>query len=90
MERIPELRKKFFDKTSDKNLAAYVWETAILPQMGYSFSVNHSLPYSFVGIQTLVLAATFPDIYWNCACLIVNSGGIEDVIEEDDIEQDVV
>lgn len=37
----------------------------------------HGLAYSFVGFQTLYLAINFPDIYWNCACLIVNSGGTE-------------
>ena len=46
--------------------------------------MNHSLPYSFVGIQTLILATNFPVLYWNCACLIVNSGGIDELEDEDD------
>ena len=37
----------------------------------------HALAYSFVGIQTLYLATNFPEIFWNCACLIVNAGGAE-------------
>ena len=43
-----------------------------------AFSKNHSLPYSFVGIQTIYLAMTFNPIYWNTACLIVNSGATDE------------
>ena len=57
------------------------------PQMGYSFSLPHSLAYSFVGIQTLYLATNFPSIYWNCACLIVNAGGA-DLLDADDVVVD--
>lgn len=44
-------------------------------------ALPHSLAYSFVGIQTLILATNYPSIYWNCACLITNSGGNEDAEE---------
>ena len=50
--------------------------------MGYSFSVIHALAYSFVGMQTLYLATHFNPIYWNTACLIVNSGSLENNAEE--------
>jgi DNA polymerase III subunit alpha len=77
MDKIPELREKFYSKCKDQKLADYVWHTAVLPQLGYSFSICHSLPYSFVGIQTLYLSTAFPELYWDCACLINNSGGLE-------------
>ena len=55
----------------------------------------HALAYSFIAIQILVLTTYYPIIYWNCACLITNSGGEilkeEDVlaeIEEDDDEDE--
>ena len=51
-----------------------------------AFSMNHSLPYSFVGIQTILLAMKFNPIYWNCACLIVNSGALEDNSEEEIVD----
>lgn len=59
-------------------------------------ALPHALAYSFVGIQTLMLANLYPSVYWNCACLITNSGGNEDAedeedikaIEEEDIEED--
>lgn len=56
------------------------------PQMSYSFSEVHALLYSFIGIQTLVVATQFPIIYWNTACLIVNSQSIEEPEEEEIVE----
>lgn len=54
-------------------------------------ALPHSLAYSFVGIQTLVLATNYPSIYWNCACLITNSGGNEDAEEiEEENKEDCV
>lgn len=77
MSRIPELKEKMYSKMESRTFANYVWDSAIAPQLGYAFSLNHSLAYSFVGIQTLVLATQFDPIYWNTACLQVNSGGID-------------
>ena len=47
----------------------------------------HALAYSFVGIQTLYLATNFPEVFWNCACLIVNAGGAE-LMDADDVDDD--
>ena len=88
MEEIPVLHEKFISACPNKNFGEYIWETTMGPQMGYSFSLPHSLAYSFVGIQTLYLATNYPQIYWNCACLIINAGGA-DLLEEDmDIEDE--
>lgn len=78
MARIPELKEKLYNHMPDKAFADYTWEVAIAPSLGYAFSKNHSLPYSFVGIQTIYLAMTFNPIYWNTACLIVNSGATDE------------
>ena len=86
MAKIPELRKQVYDKMQNDVIADYVWEIAVRPQLGYAFSMNHSLPYSFVGIQTIFLAMRFNPIYWNCACLIVNSGALEDNSEEEIVD----
>lgn len=80
MARIPELKEKVYS-TMNEDCANYVWEVAVAPQLGYAFSINHSLPYSFVGIQTLELATRFNPIYWNTACLIVNSGATDEDLE---------
>ena len=76
MKRIPELKEHFYN-AMEKEYADYVWELAIAPQLGYAFSLNHSLPYSFVGIQTLILGTRYNSVYWNTACLIVNSGAVD-------------
>lgn len=87
MEEIPALHDKFIAACPNRNFGEYVWETTMGPQMGYSFSLPHSLAYSFVGIQTLYLATNYPQIYWNCACLIVNAGGA-DLLDTDDVDTD--
>lgn len=88
MDKIPKLRKQVYDHCDNEIKAEYIWETAIRPSLGYAFSKNHSLPYSFVGVQTIYLATHFNPIYWDCACLIVNSGSLEDD-EEDAFEVEV-
>ena len=86
MAKIPELRAQVYEKMNNNVIADYIWEIAVRPQLGYAFSMNHSLPYSFVGIQTIYLASHFNPIYWNCACLIVNSGALEDNSEEEIVD----
>ena len=78
MSKIPELREQVFNSFDSNTVAHYFWENAIAPQLGYAFSLNHSLPYSFVGIQMIYLAINFNPIYWNTACLIVNSGAADE------------
>ena len=78
MNKIPELKAQVYEKVNNPKAADYIWEVAVAPQLGYAFSLNHSLPYSFVGIQTIYLAMTFNPIYWNTACLIVNSGATDE------------
>ena len=78
MNRIDELHELVLQKATSRQLGEYVWETAIKPQMGYSFSLIHSLAYSFVGLQTIYLATYFDPVYWNTACLRVDAGLDED------------
>jgi len=86
MAKIPQLREQVYSKFDNVKTANYFWENAIAPQLGYAFSLNHSLPYSFVGIQTIFLVTNFNPIYWNTACLIVNSGATEDNSEEEIVD----
>lgn len=86
MSKIPELKKQVYDKMKNDNTADYIWEIAVRPQLGYAFSMNHSLPYSFVGMQSIYLASSFNPIYWNTACLIVNSGSLEDHSETEVVD----
>ena len=85
MKLIEELHQRILSKAASQQLGEYVWETTMGPQMGYSFSIIHALAYSFIGFQTMMIATEWNPIYWNTACLIVNSGSLE---EEDEFEED--
>ena len=84
MSKIPELRDKVLNQAKSPCLGNYVWKCGIGPQMGYSFSIIHALAYSFIGYQTLYIATEWNPIYWNTACLIVNSASLEN--DDDEIE----
>lgn len=88
MDEIPILHEKFVSQCPNTRLGEYVWSTTMGPQMGYAFARPHALAYSFVGIQTLLLATNFQAIFWNCACLIVNAGGAELLEAEDEVEEE--
>ena len=83
MSKIPELREKVLNQAASPCLGHYVWKCGIGPQMGYSFSIIHALAYSFIGFQTMFIATNWNPIYWNTACLIVNSASLEEDTEED-------
>ena len=78
LDQVESLHKKVLEEAKNPTLGEYVWKTAIAPQLSYSFSRIHSTAYSFIGIQTVYLATYFPSVYWNTACLIVDSGLDED------------
>ena len=85
MNKIPALKAQVLEQAKSKALGQYVWDCGVGPQMGYSFSIIHALAYSFIGFQTMFIATRWNPIYWNTACLIVNSGSLE---EESDFEED--
>ena len=53
------------------------------------FNLSHTLAYSLIGLQELNLAYRFPILYWDCACLIADSGGNEDNSEDEQEEESV-
>ena len=54
-----------------------------------SFSILHTMSYTFIALQELILYNDYPSIYWNTATLTVNSGSIdEDEIVEFEDESD--
>lgn len=78
MAKIPALHEKVLKSARSQLLGQYVWKNGIGPQMGYSFSLIHALAYSILGLQTGYIATHWNPVYWNTACLIVNSGSLED------------
>lgn len=77
-----KLEVEFFENAKEKNLSPnltrYVWYTLIYTQRGYGFNASHTLAYSICGLICLYLCWKYPVIYWNTACLIVDSGSLEE------------
>ena len=75
---IDNLKKLVYDVATEKgfsiNIIDYVWDNVVMPSIGYSFSILHSLSYTIIAIQTMNIYTKFPSMYWNTACLIVNAG----------------
>lgn len=84
-------KKLFFEKGlkngTREELLNYVWDFCVMPQSGYGFSKNHSVPYSVIGLQELNLVYIYGQIFWNCACLTVNSGYLDEEEEYSEEEE---
>lgn len=81
MAEIPALKEKVMAQAKRPELGKYIWQCGIGPQMGYSFSIIHALAYSFIGYQSAYIATKWNPIYWNAACLVVNSESLEEEVE---------
>lgn len=79
---ITAVHEKFYKKGlelgTSKALLDYVWDIQIKRQLGYSFSKNHCMPYTVICIQCMNIVKKYGELYWNCACLIVNSGSTDE------------
>lgn len=78
---LEKAKSLFFEKgralgTSEK-LLSYVWYVQFKKSFGYSFSQNHTFPYSGICLQEMNLAYHYNRIFWNTACLTVNAGADE-------------
>lgn len=78
---LEKAKNLFFEKgrslgASDK-LLNYVWYVQFKKSFGYSFSQNHTFPYSGICLQEMNLAYHYNRIFWNTACLTVNAGADE-------------
>ena len=86
-----ELTKKYFETVKEKKLSQklcnYVWNVLVATSRGYGFNLSHTLAYSLVALQEMNLAYRFPILFWNCACLISDSGGTSTSTEEDNEEE---
>ncbi len=84
------LTKEFYETTKEKGIdqrfAHYVWDVLIAMSKGYGFNQSHTLAYSLIALQEMNLAHKYPIIFWNCACLISDSGGTE----EEDIDEEAI
>ena len=85
-----QLTKEYFENANEKNLSRnlcnYVWNVLVATSRGYGFNASHTLAYSLVGLQEMNLAYRWPTIFWNCACLITDSGGAEEEEEPEVVD----
>lgn len=80
-ELMAKVEKLFYEKGADNNCPVqvldYIWKVQIHRQLMYSFSILHTIAYTFIALQELVLYHYYPSIYWQTACMTVNAGAIE-------------
>lgn len=88
-----QCEEEFFKVAKERNcsekLVHYVWDVLLKVQRNYSFNKSHTLAYSLVALQEMNLAYNYPIMFWNCACLISDSGGTESDDEEQVDEENV-
>ena len=86
-----KLTKEYFENARKKglssNLCNYVWNVLVATSRGYGFNKSHTLAYSLIALQEMNLAFKYPTIFWNCACLISDSGGVD---QPEDVEEEIV
>lgn len=67
-----EAKKMFFEEGKKvgtrTNLLNYVWEQCIIPQLGYSFSRNHTCPYTMILMTQMNIAHRYGTIFWQVGC----------------------
>lgn len=61
-----------------------MWNIQIKRQLGYSFSILHTLAYSVIALQELNLNHKFNPLYWQTACLSVNAGSADEDQDDED------
>ncbi|RXZ77928.1 DNA polymerase III subunit alpha [Paenibacillaceae bacterium] len=87
---LEEVKQLFFEKgrenNASENLLKYIWNVQIKRQIGYSFSTLHTLVYSIIALQELNIYHNYDPLFWNTACLTVNSASGEDISGEESEE----
>ena len=85
-----KLTQEYFENARVKGLSTqlcnYVGNVLVATSRGYGFNASHTLAYSLLGLQEMNLAYRWPTIFWNCACLITDSGGAEEEDEEEIVD----
>lgn len=74
-------RKQFYEKGLEQGTRQefldYIWNDVFSKSFGYSFSQIHSYSYSIIALQEINLNYFYPPVYWNCACLTVESNSFD-------------
>ena len=82
IEKLPTIKQLYYDEGAKHNtrkvMLDYVWDKGFVPQLGYAFAKPHVLAYAVVAIQEMNLFTFYPHVYWQTACLTVNSSSLDD------------
>lgn len=78
--------EKGLSRGTRKVMLDYVWDVQISMQLGYGFSILHTIGYSLIAIQQLELITSYPKIYWETSVLQVMSGAVEVEAVDDESE----
>ncbi|PAV30325.1 hypothetical protein CIL05_07595 [Virgibacillus profundi] len=88
-DAVADMKQYFMDSGlklgNRQEILNYVWNVQVFRQLLYSFSTLHVIPYTLVALQEINLNLHYNPIYWQTACLTVNSGGMDD--EEEAIKK---
>ena len=75
-----EVRAKLFEWGNERGtrteVIEYLW-LQITRMLGYAFSIPHTLAYTLIAIVEANLSYYYNPLYWQTACLTVNSGSLE-------------
>jgi len=86
MKEIPKVHQKFIEQGLEQGnrriFLDYIWDELFAVQLGYAFSIIHTVSYSIIALQEAILNVEFPPIFWATARLLVESSAI-DFMEED-------
>ncbi|MFJ7982351.1 PHP domain-containing protein [Lysinibacillus xylanilyticus] len=79
-----EVKQKLFEwgreRGNREEVIEYLW-LQISRMLGYAFSIPHTLAYTLIAMVEANLSYYYNPLYWQTACLTVNSGSLE--VEED-------
>lgn len=93
-DQIEAVHQLFLQKGQElgnsKQILNYVWDVQIKKSLGYSFSALHTTGYSILAIQEMNLAHKYPIIYWNCACLSVDSSAIDETDFDNLLDEGII
>lgn len=93
-DKIEEVHQMFLAKGrslgNSDNILNYVWDVQVKKSLGYSFSLVHTTGYSILAVQEMNLAHRWPIIYWNCACLSVDSSAIDETDFDNLLDEGII
>lgn len=86
LKEIPKVHEKFVRQGLEignrRVFMDYIWNELFAVQLGYAFSIIHTVSYSIVALQETHLNVYYPPIFWATARLLVEASSI-DFMEED-------